>query len=422
MDSRLQRIRAERATADRETSWRYRGWRAVLACFVMATFAWGFGFYGQGVFLAELARLHSWPSSLVSTASTCYYLAGALLVAFVGDIISRIGPQAMVLAGTACFGVSVLSLAVVAAPWQLFAAYLLMAFGWATTSLGAINNILKPWFDRRLGLAISLSLNGASFGGVVLAPLLVLLVGWIGFGGALLAAVGAMLAILTPMTILWLGDPGGFAASHPPGFAGAPQEATANTVWTRRAALRSAHFWSVTAPFALALMAQVGFIVHLIAFLDPIIGHAQAGFALGLTSIAALIGRLALGVFVDRLDQRLATATALATQAGALVAMTQTTNSIALLAACAIYGLSVGNLITLPSLIIRREFEPAAFGLLTGLLVAISQFAYAFGPGLLGVLRDATGGYAVPLALCIALDLLAMAIILMGRRDRRQDS
>ena len=51
---------------------------------------------------------------------------------------------------------------------------------------------------------------------------------------------------------------------------------------------------------------------------------------------------------------------------------------------------------TLPATIIQREFDAASFGVLIGLSWAISQFTYAFGPGLLGVVRDATGGYTVP--------------------------
>ena len=47
-----------------------------------------------------------------------------------------------------------------------------MALAWATMSLGAINTILGLWFERKRGLAISLALNGASFGGVVIVPAL----------------------------------------------------------------------------------------------------------------------------------------------------------------------------------------------------------------------------------------------------------
>ena len=82
------------------------------------------------------------------------------------------------------------------------------------------------------------------------------------------------------------------------------------------------------------------------------------------------------------------------------------------------FGLSAGNLITLPSLVIQREFDAASFGMLVGLSWAISQFTYAFGPGLLGVVRDVTGGYAAPLGICVALDLAAAALILLRPATR----
>ena len=74
--------RSSGATTD-ETSARYEGWRIVVVCFLVATFGWGLGFYGQTVYLAELHRLHGWPASLISSATTFFYLFGAVIVAFV---------------------------------------------------------------------------------------------------------------------------------------------------------------------------------------------------------------------------------------------------------------------------------------------------------------------------------------------------
>ena len=82
-----------------EFSPRYHGWRVVFACFVMAVLVWGFGFYGHGFYLAELQRLHGWPASLIGSASTAYYLFGALLVIFINDAIRRFGVAACVLVG-----------------------------------------------------------------------------------------------------------------------------------------------------------------------------------------------------------------------------------------------------------------------------------------------------------------------------------
>jgi len=99
--------------------------------------------------------------------------------------------------------------------------------------------------------------------------------------------------------------------------------------------------------------------------------------------------------------------------------MTQTTNAAVLFAACAIFGLSAGNLVSLPALIIQREFEATSFGMLVGLSTAIGQFTYAFGPGLLGVVRDATGGYGAAFALCIMLQLAAAGAVQMSRPQRK---
>src|SRR5882724_3193709 len=102
----------------------YAGWRVVFALFVFAMFAWGLGFYGHGVYLAELQRDKGWSTSLISTATTLYYLSSIGLVVYVADIIKRFGPRQVLIAGGCCFAAAVASIAEVKAPWQLFGAYL----------------------------------------------------------------------------------------------------------------------------------------------------------------------------------------------------------------------------------------------------------------------------------------------------------
>jgi MFS family permease len=399
-----------------ESSPRYAGWRVTAVCFVVAMFCWGFGLYGHGIYLAELQRLFGWSASLISGATTAYYLVTASLVVFISDAIVRLGPRRVFLIGTCCLGSAVALLALIAAPWQLYLVYLIMALGSAAMHVGAITNVLGLWFDRQRGLAISLALNGASSGGIFVAPTLIIAIAATGFAAAMVGAATIMAAILIPTIAIWVGRPPKrpetTGAVSPPDGSGSGSAST-RPHWTRRRALRSLAFWSVAGPFALALMAQVGFFVHQIAFLEPAIGRSRAGLTLGVLTLMAIIGRLALGALVSRLDLRRVTAISLVSQAVALFAMTQTTNAVALFVACAIFGVSAGNLISLPALIIQREFEAASFSMLVGLSTAIGQFTYAFGPGLLGVVRDATGGYTAALALCIALQLAAAGTIWM---------
>src|ERR1700688_4791789 len=178
-----------------ETSARYDGWRIVAVCFLVATFGWAFGFYGQSVYLAELHRLHGWPASLISSGTTFFYLFGAVLVAFVSEAMRAFGPRNCLLAGICAMAAAAVMMGQVDSPWQLYLANALLAFGWAGTSLGVITNTLGLWFDRKRGMAISLALNGASFGGIIGVPLLVAAIGQFGFPGAMIAEAGVWLVL-----------------------------------------------------------------------------------------------------------------------------------------------------------------------------------------------------------------------------------
>jgi MFS family permease len=390
-----------------ESSLRYPGWRVVLACFLVALFIFGFGLYGHAVYLAELQRLHGWSTGLISTASTLSFLLGSLLAAFTNDAVVRIGAGRLLLCGIFALAASTTLLAFVETPWQLYAAYVLLACGWMGMGTVVIATIVSSWFDRRRGLAISIAFNGATCGGIIIAPTLVVLSGAIGFTRAMLTMTAAMILILVPVVIGLIG----VSPANQSSDQGKPGMAL-----SRRKLLRNFGFWTITAPFALALLAQVGFIVHQIALLEPMMGRALAALAVAVTTTMAVIGRLCLGLVVDRLDPRVATAVSLVTQAGALFAIAQTTDTAVLFMACAVYGFSIGNLITLPPLIIHREFEPTAFGTVLGLSTAICGVVSAFGPGIVGFVRVATGGYTAALMLCLTLQLASAAIVLHRSR------
>src|SRR3954449_6149614 len=187
--------RPERTLAISETSAHYEGWRIVAVCFLVATFGWGLGFYGQSVYLAELHRLHGWPASLVSTATTFFYLFGAVLVAFVSDAVRRWAPRNCLLGGLLALAAAAVMIGQVTSPWQLYVANAVFALGWAGTSLGIITTTLGLWFDSKRGMAISLALNGASFGGIVGVPLLLVAIEYFRFAGAMVATAAAMLVL-----------------------------------------------------------------------------------------------------------------------------------------------------------------------------------------------------------------------------------
>jgi MFS family permease len=391
-----------------ETSLRYEGWRIVAVCFLVATFGWGLGFYGQSVYLAELQHIHGWPASLISAGTTFFYLFGALIVVFVAEAMRAFGPRRCLIAGLLAMACAAVALGQVRALWQLYLADAMLAFGWAGTSLAMITNTVSLWFDHRRGMAISLALNGASFGGIAGVPLLVFAIGHLGFATTMTVVALLMVGLVIPIVA--------FSVGRPPLQGGGPKAALSSARQIRNEALRDVGFLSIAIAFSLVLFAQVGFVVHLIAFLDPVIGRAHAAFALSLLTIMAMVGRVLFSAVIDRFDQRLASALSFVSQALALAIIVNSRGEILLIGACVVFGFSVGNLITLPSLIVQREFDSRSFGVLISLITAITQVTYAFGPGVVGALRDLSGSYALPFYGCIALELIAAALIMVRGR------
>src|SRR6476620_6662624 len=211
-----------------ESSPRYSGWRVVLACYLAAVFCWGFGLYGHGVYLTELNRLHGWPTATISGAVTGFYLLTATLVVFVNDAITRLGPRLVMLIGACCFGSAVALLAVITELWQLYLAYLLMSVGAASMHVGAITNVVGLWVDRQRSLALSLALNGASSGGILVTPVLVLAIAHYGFPNAIIGSSIVIAVILLPALALWIDRPS-VAVAH-------PDAPPAIAAWTRGSA------------------------------------------------------------------------------------------------------------------------------------------------------------------------------------------
>src|SRR2546430_6891392 len=174
----------------------FYGWNVVGATFVVALFSFGLGFYGVSVYLATLQRLHGWSASAVSTPVTLYYVAGALLTAAMANLYERLGPRVVVLVAGTALAAGVAGLGRVTEPWQLYPTFLVMSVGWGAMSGAAINIILAPWFQRRRGLAVSIAFNGATLGGVIVAPALIPLIGAVGFTRALTVAAVVLVVVL----------------------------------------------------------------------------------------------------------------------------------------------------------------------------------------------------------------------------------
>lgn len=396
------------------------GWRVVAAAFVVAMFTWGINFYGPSVFLHALHARQGWSTSLIAAAITLHFLASAAVVTALPRLHRRFGLVAVTRAGMAACAAGVLAWGHAVQPWHLVPAALLTAAGWAVTSGAAINAMVAPWFDRRRPAALAMAYNGASVGGVILTPVWALLIAALGFAEASLIVAVAAVLVTWPLAGRYFRPTPAGMGLHPDGAtappAPRPMRPPAGPLW------RQAAFRSLSLAFALGLTAQMGLLTTLFSILAPSLGTQGAGLVMSLATAGAVVGRTTVGLLLPpALDRRRIGVLNFLLQALgcailALGADGAGGSPLPLVAGTLLFGLGIGNLLSLPPLIAQAEWPPLEVAAVIALVTAVNQAMYAFGPGLFGAALDFWGAWAPPTAAAL-LQLLAAGVL--ARRHRR---
>jgi len=401
---------------------RFQGWSVVWVAFVIAVFGWGVGFYSPGVLLLTLHASKGWPVAMISSAITAHFLIGAALIVYLPEAHRSIGLAQTTIIGAVLAGAGIVAWSVASAPWQLFVAAAISGSGWAATSGAAINAMVAPWFDRDRPKAIGLAFNGASIGGVMFPPLLILLIAKIGVEAAAVAVGIAMPLVIIPLSIFYLRrDPKGLGLA-PDGLVidSKPHVATL-TRSPRKDLIETKGFMTLSVAFALALFAQVGLLTHLLTRISPLLGENGAAAAVSMVTTSAVLGRTLLGWTIGGRDRRLVASANFLLQSVGVALMIISDAPTVVLVGCVLFGLGVGNVVSLPPLIAQHEFRAADVGTVVALVVAFNQAVFALAPAVLGVLRDISTSYVVPFALAAAMQIVAALIVLI-RPPRRSAS
>jgi sugar phosphate permease len=391
----------------------------------------GIGFYGHGVILDPLGVEHGWSKAAVSSAVTLYFLTAGVMGMFVGRKIDRYGSKPVLIAGALIVGVAFFLLSGVRERWQLYAVYFMMAVGWSCTSLVPVTAIIANWFIRKRGMAMSLTMTGLSVGGMVMVPLVNQMILHRGLRPAL-HMIGLVYGLVVIPTALFfirqrpaeMGQlPDGATTEEPASRPTASRIHYANQmrVWTRPQAIRTRTFWAIVISFLLALCGQIAFLVHQVSFLSRFLGASGAASAVSITAGASIVGRLFLGGIVDRLDNRHVAIACFLTQTAALLALSLFDQVFVLYLATLAFGLTMGAIIMMQSLIIGECFGLVSFGTVAGLAGLFSLSGAAFGPAIAGVIYDMTQSYQVAFFIFAVAGLLACVTIHFARPPQPED-
>lgn len=398
----------------------HKPWTVAWAAFGLAAAAWGLGFYGPAVFIKTLHTREGWSISALSAAVTFHFLLSSALIFCLPLIHARLGLVRATVAGLLLAAAGALAWGHVGALWHIWPAAALSACGWALTSGAAVNAILSQHFTQDRPKALSLAYNGASIAGLLMVPLWVALIAWLGLAAASWLVAAAVVAVMLPLALRYFGPPGGPAASATPAAQPAERDAmAADATPLPGNVLRQPRFWLLSAPFALGLFAQVGVLTHLLLYMGPLVGTALATSSITALTLCAIAGRTLFARFFTGFNLASVAAVTLCVQAigFALLAWggAGQPHAALLLAGAALFGLGFGNLTSLPPMVAQRWFPTPQVGTVVARVTGINQALYAFAPATFGLMRDRTGSYLLPLLIAITFQLIAAGVMLWAR-------
>ena len=396
----------------------FYGWYVVAAAFALSFVSVGIGFYGQTVFLDALIREHAWSKASVSGASTLYFITGGAVGMGVGRVVDRVGVRAPLFAGAIGMAGALVCLGFIDRPRQLYAVYLVLAASFSMSAAIPLSTLINQWFVAGRARALSLSQTGVSVGGLVLAPLATGLIADEGIRVATQYLAALVLIVALPVT-LWVVREHPQAYGLAPDGAGVPSRgAAAAPAWRARDALRSRSFRLLALAFGSILVCQTGLAVHHLHLLRHHLGTSAAALGTATLPLGSILGRLVAGRIADRIDKRWVTAGLFLTQAAALTGLGLARDATALLVASVVFGLTIGAVFMMQSLLVAELFGLASFGTVLGTLSFLTSLGGGLGPLLVGVLAERTGGYPGAIFVLVAIALAAAMLVLLVRPPR----
>jgi MFS family permease len=374
--------------------------------------------YAIGAFIGPLTDEFGWSRAGISFGLTIANIGNATLGVLVGLMVDRFGPRRIALIGVLTAGVAFALLGTTSGSLtHWFALWGVFAILGAGMQPSVWSSAVASRFEKSRGLALGIMLSGTSLGATVFPLLLTALIQSYGWRTAFMAA-GAGWTALVFLVLLFF-----FRGAHDAGkqdAAAAPRKLSGMSF---REALRQLAFYKLAFVCILYTLTTVGLSVHFVPVLveqgtQPL---SAAGVA-ALLGIFAMIGRLLIGLLLDRFPGRFVGASVfLFTIAGCALLLFDGANSASQIAAACMFGLALGAEMDVVTYLTARHFGLKNFGKIYGLLIAALAAGVALGPLTAGVIYDVSGAYDQFLIVTIVLTAIsAITLLSLGKPPAAQ--
>lgn len=396
-----------------ESSVHYAGWAVAAAGFVgvMTSFA-PIVPYTFSLFLNPLHAAFGWKREAIGGTFALAAITVALVSPGIGVLLDRFAPRRIILPAILIFALALASLSRlgpnIARFYFTFFVLGLVANG---TAQFAYTRTMLTWFRKHRGFVLALILTGSGIGSIIIPPLTQWAIDHHGWRNAYLL-LGCIALLGFPLTAL-------LVRNRPAAVTEADR--VTNSGATVRAAMCSVAFWVLALITALSAFSENGLVTNMAAILTEHGVTAQAAaLALSVRGGAGIIGRLGVGLLIDRFSpQRIQTFILIIAASGTMILAFAGTTNVALFGS-ALLGVGLGSEADVAPYLLALYFGRKHFSVLYGLTWTAYAIGGGIGPVVVGHLYDHAGSYEPRFIVGLALVAFAAAAVsLLLRTDRR---
>src|SRR5215467_3981529 len=377
-----------------------------------------------GVFVKPLQAEFGWSRTALSSAVAVSIALYGLTGPIVGRLADRWGPRWVLTAGVAIVGVGTMAGAAVNQFWQFFVAVgLLAAIGSSATAAPVAATVATRWFERHRGLVLGINGAGMAAGQLVVLPLAMGLVAYLGWRHAFLALGVGLVVIAMPIAAAFVRNDPSDVGLLAYGATEAPRPMTAAQVASERTsvgeAVRTWPFLLLCGSFWVCGYSTFG--VILAHFIPHVTDHGfppqQAAEALGIMGAMNIVGTIVSGWLCDRFGPKVPLALYYLLRGVSLFILPSVTTVPGLFAFAALFGLNFISTVPATTTLTARIYGRYSVGELSGWIFASHQLGGAIGSIASGWLFDRTGDYTLAFYAAAVWAVLATLMVLFIRDE-----
>ncbi len=395
----------------------YYGWWIVATAAVgMSTGPGQFAFGSLGLFMLPLGEEFGWNRTEISLALTCFTVALALSIPYIGKLVDQFGSRKILLPSFTVFAVLLALIPVLANQlWILFLLFVLIGSLAAGANALPYLRSISAWFDRRRGLAIGIAMGGSGMGFVYVPPMVQHMIDSYGWrsGYFMLAAVTFIVAIPLVYFVLREAPSKTEIKDYDELRQGTIGEQSVSGI-PLSLLLKRPLLWQLFIIFCLLSFSLYGVLSHLVPMLsDRGMSSGNAALVMSTLGLSIVAARVIIGYIIDRFFAPLVAAVCfLVAVIGVSLLATGAIGSLAFLAAVLI-GFSMGAEIDMLAFLTGRYFGVENFGQVYGILFTSFLIGTAVGPVAYGMSYEATGAYIWMLVVSIVLMLASTVLTIL---------